>query len=283
MFRTFVLGGLTAFSACTSPSEAPLLLEESVVHIRAAWSPDGQTIAFTNQAAGAQGIYLVDSSGANMRLLRAGEGIGVHWSPDSKWLVFSANGSLFKIKANGDSLTQLTSSFTDIRPAWSLDGTMIVYRSNGIRILRLSSNQSVEIRSAGDFPTWTPSGNVLYLLASVAVNSALYSFETMDTAGVRLQVLFAFESTADCAFLSMNFSGSAIVFSAKHFSGLYPAQILKYTMSAQSLAQLTSDGGDYPAWSPDGNRIVYTRTAKGDGGLWIMGADGTNMRRLTQP
>ncbi|MER3524356.1 MAG: hypothetical protein C4326_09885 [Ignavibacteria bacterium] len=49
------------------------------------------------------------------------------------------------------------------------------------------------------------------------------------------------------------------------------------------LSQLTVDGGDYPAWSPDGTRIVYTRTSAGDGGLWIMNADGSGARRLTSP
>ena len=47
--------------------------------------------------------------------------------------------------------------------------------------------------------------------------------------------------------------------------------------------RLTDDGGDYPAWSPDASSIVYTRTLPGDGGLWIMDADGANKRRLTAP
>jgi len=47
--------------------------------------------------------------------------------------------------------------------------------------------------------------------------------------------------------------------------------------------RLTDDGGDYPAWSPDGKMIVYTRTTAGDGGLWIMNAEGGGKRRLTRP
>ena len=53
------------------------------------------------------------------------------------------------------------------------------------------------------------------------------------------------------------------------------------------LRNLTSDAGNAdrePAWSPDGNAIVFSRQSPftGDGGLWVIGADGSNPRRLTQ-
>jgi TolB protein len=60
------------------------------------------------------------------------------------------------------------------------------------------------------------------------------------------------------------------------------SQIYKYTLSSNTNARLTDDGGDYPAWSPDGTKIVYTRTQQGDGGLWIINADGSGKRRLTK-
>src|SRR5512135_367167 len=76
------------------------------LHFRASWSPDGTTIAFRGEIDGVAGIYLVDSSGANRRLLQSGEGVGFTWSPDSRWLAFSFVGTLYKIRVTGDSLTQ---------------------------------------------------------------------------------------------------------------------------------------------------------------------------------
>ena len=61
------------------------------------------------------------------------------------------------------------------------------------------------------------------------------------------------------------------------------AEVWVLDLIQRTITQLTSDGGDYPSWSPDGTRIVYTRTQPGDGGLWVMNLDGSNKRRLTKP
>jgi Tol biopolymer transport system component len=41
-----------------------------------------------------------------------------------------------------------------------------------------------------------------------------------------------------------------------------------------------ADNG-HPDWSPDGRSIVYTSTAGGDWGIWVMNADGSGKRQLT--
>jgi Tol biopolymer transport system component len=47
--------------------------------------------------------------------------------------------------------------------------------------------------------------------------------------------------------------------------------------------ELTGDpGGDSdPVWAPFGDRIVFTRTIDGNSDIWVMAANGTNLRRLT--
>jgi TolB protein len=38
---------------------------------------------------------------------------------------------------------------------------------------------------------------------------------------------------------------------------------------------------DWPAWSPDGRQIAFTTDRSGDDDVWVMNADGTNPRDLT--
>ncbi|MGB7062037.1 MAG: hypothetical protein WBF13_06750 [Candidatus Zixiibacteriota bacterium] len=47
------------------------------------------------------------------------------------------------------------------------------------------------------------------------------------------------------------------------------------------MKQLASAGADYPAWSPDGEEIVYTDVRGEYGRLFIMKADGSDKRQLT--
>jgi len=269
--------------ACDPASGPEDYVTETYAHTRPAWSPDGLTIAFRNQIPGEAGIYLIDSSGANLRLLHPGEGIGLSWSPDSRWIAFSAVGSLYKIRATGDSLTQITTGPGHIRPAWSPDGDMIAFQRSGIRLLTLSTGQTKALLTRGIGPTWTPAGDILFMSTASGVLPVYYTFETVDTAATETQVLHGFTSSYLCEFSSMNSAGEDIVFSAKATSGQVWTRIVKISLGPMTRKDLTSDGGDYPAWSPDGSMIVYMRTAEGDGGLWIMNADGSNKRMLTQP
>jgi Tol biopolymer transport system component len=60
-----------------------------------------------------------------------------------------------------------------------------------------------------------------------------------------------------------------------------------YVMNADGSAQTrltvdTTAWSGWPAWSPDGRRIAFTRSSNGDGQIVVMNADGTGVSRLTQ-
>jgi Tol biopolymer transport system component len=86
----------------------------------AAWSPDGKTIAFISGGNPEKqipaGLSFVDSDGKNRRLFFPGAKVyGPDWSADGEWIVLSDYAQIYKIKANGDSLTQLTFQGIPIR------------------------------------------------------------------------------------------------------------------------------------------------------------------------
>jgi len=280
-----ILVMLPLASGCSDPSgPVDIPVVESYYHERPAWSPDGSTIAFTMQR-DSIGVYLVDTSGANVRRIKSGEGIGLTWSPDSKWLAFSASGLLYKMMATGDSLLMFGTGIPGIRPSWSPDGSKIAYSNSGLWLYTIATGGNVRLLQYGNFISWRSTNqDLVYLVSSSGgLNTASYEFRNYNLTTQQEDVLYPFTSTSDCAFSSLNPAGDTMVFSLRPFSGTARAQIVKVNIGNLVVTQLTTDGGDYPAWSPDGQQIVYTRTASGDGGLWIMNADGSGKHRLTQP
>ncbi len=264
------------------PEEPPFA--GTYLHIRASWSPDGRTIAFRGEYSGVAGIYLVDSSGANRRLLQEGDALGFTWSPDSRWLAFSSVGTLYKILVTGDSLTQITSSTRDFRPAWSPDGTRMAFVRTGIWLLDFDSLNTHLLSPTGNYPTWNPDGTevvVLDIVQQVSEIQILYAVDAINAETGEWRTLYTFESPDNCGFGSISPEGSRYVLSVQPVQGL--SQVWVVDLAARTPARLTDDGGDYPAWSPDGGRIVYTRTAEGDGTLWVMRSDGSGKRQLTTP
>jgi Tol biopolymer transport system component len=96
------------------------------------WSPDGNTIAFVSSR-GNQGltfgVWLVDSDGSNLRNL-VNPGLGPAWSPDGRWLYYSARGGaaatvLKKVRVDGG--PAVTVRTEPIRNVIGLYGTTLYY------------------------------------------------------------------------------------------------------------------------------------------------------------
>jgi Tol biopolymer transport system component len=265
--------------SCESPTNSQPF-QDSYLHARAKWSPDGKTIVFLASPNGATGIYAVDTSGSNLRLVYAGDTGGPTWSPDSKWLAFSQGLNLFKIKITGDSLAQLTSQAEDIRPSWSRDGNTIAFeRSSGIWLLDLRTGVTRFLTAIGYYPSWLPNGTELAVQDPYTPPS--YGFYAVKTDSGATRLLYSFTTQAYSTFPSVSANGREIVFSI--VPGDTYAQIWKVDLQTSQVTQLTTDAGDYGAWSGDGSKIVYTHTLLGDGALWVMNSDGSNKHRLTSP
>ncbi len=265
--------------SCDSPTNSQPF-QDSYVHARAKWSPDGTTIVFLASTNGTTGIYAVDSSGSNLRLLYAGDTGGPTWSPDSKWLAFSQGLKLYKVKITGDSLAQLTSGGEDIRPAWSRDGNIIAFeRSTGIWLFDLRTGLTRFLSNVGYYPSWLPNGTELAVQDPFSPPS--YGFYAMKTDSGATRFLYGFTTQAYSTFPSVSPSGREIVFSL--VTGDSYAQVWKVDLQTNVVTQLTTDAGDYASWSPDGTKIVYTHTLLGDGALWVMNANGSNNHRLSSP
>ena len=279
--KMFVAGGLTVLAVGCQSTTGPVAVQQSYIHYRSVWSPDGATVAFLANINSILGIYAVDSSGSNIRLIYAGDTGGPTWSPDSKWLAFSKGLSLYKIKANGDSLKQITISANDIRPSWSRDGKLIAYERSGATWLYNVSNDSIRyLISPGYFPSWHPNGTEVVIM-SPSFSAPMYFFYAVRVDSGFYRSLISVSTNDDLSFASVSPTGQHLIFTLTPYNDL--AAIWKSDLSSGAAVKLTVDGGDFASWSPNGSRIVYTRTQSGDGALWTMNSDGTGKRRITSP
>lgn len=102
------------------------------------WSPSGEHILYQQFSKGQWNIWLMNTDGANKRILTSGEGdkTDASFSPDGDWIVYSSDeggiefANLFIAPvAGGKSIRVSDYNGYDGAPSWSSDGRTIVFES----------------------------------------------------------------------------------------------------------------------------------------------------------
>ncbi len=222
-----------------------------------AFSPDGQTLAFTRcPTAEVNDIYVlpVSSSGTSAgepkRLTFEGGGIwGLAWTPDGRDLVFSSNRagsrSLWRIPASSGTPERLAVGGENAyKPSVSRQGGRLVYEQR-----------------LGDSNVWrTPGPNA------------------KGSGGSPTKMI---ASTRDDAAPQFSPDGERIVFGSSRSGN---QEIWVSDSDGLNVVQLTPFGG--PAvgsarWSPDGQQIAFDSTKEGHRDIYVVRSEGGSPRRLT--
>jgi len=241
------------------------LAEGVIYRSTPAWSPDGSRLAFLR----ANGIYLMNPDGSGAVKLVGCEPPECEgqsdptWSPDGTRLVFTMYrneaGSLWVVGADGSSLAPLTKDLGSIgSPTWSPDGRQIAV-------------------TLGHVP-----GGTVILLVSAETGEVVRSI----TPSARIEVAGPPAWSPDGDWFVFDASGLQ---GSWRRSGIYVMRTDGTDLRLLTSCRAASSGcGDvYPAWSPDGREIVFTRSAFEwgtdgfTGDLFVIDLQGGERRRLT--
>lgn len=272
------------------------------------FSHDGTRIAFRSERDGG-GVFVMEATGENPRRVST-RGFYPSWSPGDQSLVYCDLDFSNPSRRRRDLLSQLVvvdlANGTErplkvprdaMQPAWSPHGHRIAYwgladstmQRDIFTIAADGSGVAVALtrdRALDWNPVWSPSGNELYFLSDRGGTMNVWRIAVDERSG---QPKGSPEPVTVPAVYARHINIAA---SGSHFAFVRAEQHTSLFAVRFNLAELRLEGTPVPigdgrssvasfSLSPDDTRIAYDTMGDHQEDIWIMNADGTGRRRLT--
>jgi TolB protein len=198
------------------------------------------------------------------------------WSPDGRWIAFSMRGDIWKVPADGGEAIAVTSGPAyHFEPAWSPDGARLAFSFQSTGNLEIgvvnadggpeetiASHERVDIQ-----PAWSRDGRSLFFTSARAGGWRIHRYDfatgqlTPLTNGIQPAV------SPDGKFLAYEQSGLRVLDLATNESRMVRDEETEYRME--------------PAWTPDGQNLLYVTEDKGSNDIRTIPVAGGNPVELT--
>ena len=191
------------------------------------------------------------------------------------WTNKDGNSEIYSLDAQGVTTNLTNNPANDYYPAWSPDGTKIVFSSerDGDRELYVmnsdGSNQTRLTYSPGQdmLASWSPDGTKIIFRSARDGNQEIYVMNSDGSNQVNIT-----NNAASDAYVEWSITGK-ISFTSNRAAGVWRI----YTMNPDgSNVALQGTGNRMSTWSPDGSKIAYLNSSSGTDGIFISNADGSN-------
>ena len=268
------------------------------------WSPDGGRIAFVSNRTGDLDVYTIRPDGSELTALTHDDFHDQHpyWSADGERIVVSTSVGRERLqydirvlRADGSGVeTVLGDGLVNSYASSSPDGSEILFDrwvdndpENGeIFILeladgslrRLTDNEGIY----DGYPAWSADGRHVIWSSNETGSFQLYAMDRRGRGRVQLT-----SGRGDHRRVTVARDGSKLVYN-RELDGsvlieqLPLAEVASGVVPAGPPERVSRFEAAYPAWSPDGEHIVFQSDALGQWELFVMKADGSDVRQLTR-